>query len=106
MRTALKRLARWLENDQAAACDALSRAFLIHDAPEFCLHDLTTALKRMPELAGYKRIERMHMERLALALRVPYVWLDGRTAAELGFQESQALKRWMRACRPWRSGPQ
>lgn len=81
-RHSLKRLAGWALRDSDAACDALSRAFLIHDMPEFCLHDLTTALKRMPELAGYKRIERMHMERLALALRVPYVCLDGRTAAE------------------------
>lgn len=81
-RHSLKRLAGWVLRDSAAACDALSRAFLIHDMPEFCLHDLTTALKRMPELAGYKKIERMHMERLALALKVPYVCLDGRTAAE------------------------
>lgn len=78
----LNRLLAALSDNGPATCDALSRAFLIHDMPECVLHDLTSALKELPELAGYKRIERMHMERVAAALKVPYVYLGGQTAAE------------------------
>ena len=77
----LNRLLAALSDSGPATCEALSRAFLIHDAPECVLHDLTSALKGLPELVGYKRVERMHMERVAAALNVPYVCLGGQTAA-------------------------
>lgn len=47
----------------------------------------------MPELAGYKRVERMHLERLAAALKVPYVHLGGQTAAEYEARYKAAWER-------------
>lgn len=91
----LNRLLAALSDNGPATCEALSRAFLIHDMPECVLHDLTSALKGMPELAGYKRVERMHMERVAAAYGVSYVHLGHQTAAEytIGYMAAWAKTR-------------
>jgi len=91
----LRRLARAVHTDGPLTCDVLSRAFMIHDWPECVLHDLTSALKRMPEIAGYKRVERMHMERVAAAYDVPYVYLGGVSLAayETGYRAAWANTR-------------
>jgi hypothetical protein len=102
-RHSLKRLAGWALRDSDAACDALSRAFLIHDMPEFCLHGLTTALKRMPELAGYKKIERMHMEQEQLAERTGKLetFIPSETFKQLPHQEQNRMKRQLVAMREY-----
>lgn len=78
----LQRLREGLRTSAPALCERLRRAFLIHDFTEAVLHDLTSPLKRMDALAGYRRLEQLHMERIANVFGVPYVNLDRQTAAE------------------------
>lgn len=70
----LQRLRGAIENEHTL--EVLRQGFLVHDAPEGVLHDVSRGLKTMEELRGYKRVEKLHMQRLTAAL--PAAWINDR----------------------------